>query len=103
MCAGTSQQMNSCTRTSRRCWKGAQRRWRYSTRPVAAMRSPLLLLLWDGICCYMEGRSKPAAWIDLVMRAAKKCSPEERNVAADVTYHSYVMRRRSAAVEGIKA
>jgi hypothetical protein len=62
-----------------------------------------LLLLWDGICCYMEGRSKPATWTNLVMRAAKQCSPYERSLAADVMYHSDVMRRSQPLWKALKS
>ena len=41
------------------------------------------LRLWDGICCYFEGKTKPASWIDQIMRAAKACSAEARQAAAD--------------------
>lgn len=46
-----------------------------------AMRSTFML--WDGICCYFEGRPKPASWIDQLMKAAKVCSAEARQLAAD--------------------
>ena len=62
-----------------------------------------LLLLWDGICCYMEGRSKPATWIALVMRAAKKCSPEERDLSAHNDFHSDVMRRTQPLWKALKS
>lgn len=41
-----------------------------------------LFRLWDGICCYFEGKPKPASWIDQLMRAAKACSAEARQAAA---------------------
>ena len=62
-----------------------------------------LLILWDGICCYMEGRAKPATWVNMLMRAAKRCSPDLRSSAADVTLHSEVMRTSQPLWKALKA
>ena len=42
-----------------------------------------VMMLWDGICCYFEGRPKPSSWIDQLMRAAKACSAATRQSAAE--------------------
>ena len=62
-----------------------------------------LLTLWDGICCYLEGRAKPATWINMLMRAAKKCNPDIRRSAANVAFHSGVMQTSQPLWKALKA
>lgn len=41
-----------------------------------------LLELWDGVCAYFAGQAKPAAWLDVLLRALRLVSPEARGAAA---------------------
>ena len=61
-----------------------------------------LLTLWDGICCYLTGRAKPATWSNMLMRAARKCSPDMRSRAADATFHADIMRRSQPLWRALK-
>jgi hypothetical protein len=47
----------------------------------ASLLAPLLTL-WDGVCVLFTGRAKPAAWLGLVLRAARLFSPAARGAAA---------------------
>lgn len=43
-----------------------------------------LLTLWDGVCVLFAARSKPPAWIRLVLKGAKLFTPDARDAAASV-------------------
>jgi hypothetical protein len=56
--------------------------WAQPSVHVSATLVPLLEL-WDGVCCLFLGRAKPAPWVNLIMRAAKAFTPEQRGAAAE--------------------
>lgn len=85
-CTNASQQADSsvtCCPHQTRCRSpaAAQAAGCAAPKDLAWAARPLLEL-WDGVCAYFAGQAKPAAWLDVLLRALRLVSPEARGAAA---------------------